>query len=240
MSYRGVGPGIDVSHYGAPYQGMLGLGACGGGCGCGGCGMGAWTGAPSADPRMVKRFTIIKATWSAQNLPASGGAAEAAQRLHYQGRQLFPGHTVRKIGDTGWVAGGRVGYEVVLADTMRAGEIKQKNFTAGARAQAGMGGNVRFTGGQTAIPANGFTEAAPGAPETPEEAPSSTPDQDAAGEPFLSRRMGGLPTWGWGLLGLGAVGAVVTAVTLGGKPKRAPVANRRRRSSRRAVGGRHR
>jgi len=28
-----VGPGIDVSHYGAPYQGMLGLGGYYGGAG---------------------------------------------------------------------------------------------------------------------------------------------------------------------------------------------------------------
>ena len=225
MSYRGVGPGIDISHYGAPYKGMLGLGEML--YRYHGMGVVPWTGAPAEDPRMVKRYTVVRATWNVQNLP-SGGARDAASRILYQGRQAFPGDTVRKIGSTGWISGGRVGYEVVLANTTRAGEIKAKNFRAGSRAQTGMGGNVRFTAGRTAIPANGFTESGSDAPSTPEVS-------DIAAPSFMTRRVAGLPTWGWGLIGVGAIGAVVAATTMGGRPRRAPAAptpNRRRRRRR--------
>lgn len=231
MSYRGVGPGIDISHYGAPYKQMLGLGCMGGGCGdmlYRYQGMGAWTGTPSEDPRMVKRFTVVRATWNVRGLP-SGGAPEAAQRIHHQGRQKFPGNTVRKIGSVGWISGGRVGYEVVLADSMRAGEIKLKNFQAGKAAERGMGGSVRFTNGRTIIPANGFTESAPDAPATPEDAPSAPPGAEAG-------LIAGLPLWGWGAIGAGALGLVAVVALGGGKKRRSPAPTpnrRRRRSSRR-------
>lgn len=263
MSYNSMGrvdPGIDISHYGAPYRGMFGLDGVGryvdrpgfhaeyatAGLGMlyryrGMRGLGSWTGKPSEDPRMVKRFTTIKATWRAQNLP-SGGAAEAAQRLYYQGTQLFRGNTVRKIGGTGWIAGGRVGYEVILANSMRAGEIKSKNFQAGQRAQSGMGGNVRFTDPRTSIPANGFTESGTDAPATPEETPSATLSEQTAAQSPFTRQVAGLPAWAWGAIGIGAIGVVAT-VALSGKPRRAAPAvtpNRRRRRRRRRSSRRRR
>lgn len=259
MSYAmgRVDPGIDISHYGAPYRGMFGLDGLGryvdrpgfhaeyATAGLGMLyryhGLGAWTGKPSEDPRMVKRYTVVRATWRAEGLP-SGGAAEAAQRLHYQGRQLFPGNNVRKIGSTGWISGGRVGYEVVLANPMRAGEIKSKNFQAGLRAARGMGGSVRFVDARTAIPSNAFEDAPASAPTTPEEEPSATPEQEqSADDNPLTRRVAGLPVWGWGLLGLGTLG-VIGAVAFSG-PRRRPAAvspNRRRRRRRRRRSSRRR
>lgn len=240
MSYAmgRVDPGIDISHYGAPYRGMFGLD------GLGMLyryqGLGTWTGKPSEDPRMVKRHTVIRATWRAEGLP-SGGAAEAAQRLYYQGRQLFPGNTVRKIGSTGWIAGGRVGYEVILASPMRAGEIKSKNFQAGVRAARGMGGNVRFTEARTAIPSSAFEDAPAGAPPTPEEQPSATPEEQAAGrEALMTRRVAGLPMWGWGLIGVGAIGVIGAVALSGPKRRRAPVTPNRRRRRRRRRSSRRR
>jgi hypothetical protein len=230
MSYRGtVDPGIDISHYGAPYKQMLGLD------GLGDMlyryrGMGAWTGAPADDPRMVKRFTVVRATWRAEGLP-SGGAAEAASRLHYQGRTLFAGNTVRKIGGTGWIAGGRVGYEVILANSTRAGEIKRKNHEAGVRAARGMGGSVRFVDGRTGIPASGFTASAPGTPAVEESAPTSLPGTETPS--LMMQRAAGLPMWGWGVLGVGVLGAVAVALTAGPKKRAAVAANRRRRRRRR-------
>ena len=220
-----IDPGIDVSHYGAPYQGMLGLGGC---AGCGG--LGAWTGTPSEDPRMVKRHTIVRATWRPRGL-ASGASAEAAQRIHYQGRQAFPGSTVRKIGSTGWIGGGRVGYEVILAQSTRAGEIKQKNFQAGQRAARGMeGGSVTFAEGRTAIPANGFAEAAPDTPPVPEETPTAPPGGETeGGGSFLTDTVGGVPVWAIGGLGVVALGGLIFAMTR----KKKVAANRRRRARRR-------
>ena len=230
MSYAmgRVDPGIDVSHYGAPYQGMLGLGIGCVGFGCPG-GMGAWTGTPSEDPRMVKRHTIVRATWRPRGL-ASGASAEAAQRIHYQGRQAFPGSTVRKIGSTGWIGGGRVGYEVILAQSTRAGEIKQKNFQAGQRAARGMeGGSVTFAEGRTAIPANGFAEAAPDTPPVPEETPTAPPGGETeGGGSFLTDTVGGVPVWAIGGLGIAALGGIIFAVTR----KKKVAANRRRRRRR--------
>jgi hypothetical protein len=258
QTLRGIGPGIDISHYGAPYKQMLGVPALGAyteqpgmdyeyaTAGLGemlyryGAGLGVepWTGAPAEDPRMVKRYTKIRATYAVSNVP-SDRAAEAAQRILYQGRQLFQGHNVSKIGTTGWTSGGRVGYEVILATPMRAGEIKQKNYQAGVRASAGMGGNARLHSGQTSIPQSGFEAAPPTAPSTPETTPSQTPSQNAAAaQTGLNQRVGGIPIWGLGLIGIGVVGGVTVLVM--SRKKKAVAANRRRRRRRRRSSRRRR
>lgn len=239
MSYKQtIDPGIDISHYGAPYKGMFGLD------GVGEMlyryrGLGTWTGAPAADPRIVQRYTVIRATWRVRNVP-SDKAQQAADRLLYQGRQAFSGNTVRKIGSTGWTADGRVGYEVILAQDTRAGEIKQKNFQAGTRAQAALrdaGGisNAELYDAQTAIPSNAFTDAPPTAPATPETTPSSTTTGPAPSEGFLTQRVAGLPVWAVGLIGITIVGGVVVVATR--RRPAAVTANRRRRSRRRRVLG---
>lgn len=255
-----VGPGIDISHYGAPYKGMFGVPSLGAyterpgfdyeyataGLGRGmlyrygaALGIEPWTGKPSEDPRMVKRFTRVRSTYQVRNVP-SDKAAEAAQRIKYQGTQLFRGHTVSKIGSTGWTGDGRVGYEVVLAQPMRAGEIKQKNFQAGVRAGRGMGGGAQFLNGRTHIPSNAFVDAAPSAPSTPETAPSSLPGEALSTQGnVLTQRVAGLPVWALGLIGIGVVGGVAVIATRGRK-KRAPVANRHRRRRRRRSSRRRR
>jgi hypothetical protein len=232
VSYNRIDPGIDISHYGAPYKGMLGLPA--------GLGSG-WTGTPSEDPRMVKQFTTVRATWTVSNVP-SEKATQVGQRLLAEAQRLFSGNTVRMIGTNGWMAGGRVGYDVILAAPMRAGEIKQKNFTAGRDAQAWLRRqesrleNASLNGAQTLIPSNGFEAAPASAPPTPEVAPSA-PDTlyapaEQSSENFLTQDVGGLPVWGLGLIGLAVVGGL--GFVLLSKPKaKAPTPNRRRRRSRR-------
>lgn len=252
MTLNGVGPGIDISHYGSPYKGMFGLDGLGSyteqpgehfeyataGLGRGmlyryGAGLGVepWTGAPAADPRMVKRFTTIRSTYNVRGLGGDWTAARAANVLLAKARALYPGNTVHRIGSTGWISGGRVGFEVILAQTTRAGEIKQKNYQAGQRAAAAMGGNVRFTDAQTTIPSSGFTEAAPDAPATPETTPSAPLTTTSDGN-FLTQRVAGLPVWALGLIGLGVVGGI--AVVLTRKKPAAVAANRRRRRRRRS------
>jgi hypothetical protein len=237
-----VGPGIDISHYGAPYKGMLGLGGYAGGVGeyvsqpLGGLGMlyryGAgmgWTPgpgqSPADDPRMVKQFTIVKAYYRVRGLSGDRNAARAGSVILAKARALYSGNTVRKLsgsGATGWVSGGRTGFEVILANPMRAGEIKRKNFQAGQQAGHEIGGGVAFYDASTSIPASGF-----------EAAPSASPSEEAAAANgnFLTQRVAGLPVWAIGVIGLTVVGGLGYMAL---KPKKAAVAaNRRRRRRRR-------
>lgn len=187
-SQRPVGPGIDVSHYGAPYQGMLGLGAT------------PWTGAPSEDPRMVRSGTVVRSTFTTSGIGGSTTPAMVASVLEATAREAFHGSTVRKIGSTGWIAGGRVGYDVTLSSPMRAGLVKQTNYRVGKRAEARLGGQVKFLNGRTLIPDANLEDAPsmPG-PSVPSEAASS-PGASS------SRRIMGLPVWAVALLGTGVVG----------------------------------
>lgn len=261
MSYyetlNGVGPGIDISHYGAPYKGMLGVPSLGAyteqpgfdyesaTAGVGmlyryQAGMGAepWTGKPSDDPRMVKRFTTIRSTYRVRNLGGDRTASKAADAIVAKARRLFSGNTVRKIGSTGWTSGGKVGFEVILAQDTRAGEIKRKNFQAGQQAAAQMGGNVQFYDAATSIPSNAFQDAPASAPSTPETAPSATASEEASGEGFLTRKVAGLPVWALALIGLGVVGGGVVLISK--RKTKAPTPNRRRRRRRRTTRRRRR
>lgn len=294
-----VGPGIDISHYGAPYAQMLGLGGYGVGeyvsqplgsvgmlyrygAGLGvpkiaphgswnpsvgparptpswhavthskasgrspssllrfrspwhlsGLGaVGPWSPGPgqrwSDDPRMVKRFTIVRSTYRVRNLGGERTAKVAADRVLAKARALFAGNTVRRIGTTGWTSDGKVGYEVILANVTRAGEIRGKNYQAGQQAAAAMGGGVEFYDASTIIPANAYVDAPPEAPATPEVAPSAEGEE----EPFLSRKVAGLPVWAVGLLGMTVVGGL-GYMALRPKKKAAVAANRRGRKRRR-------
>jgi len=240
-----VGPGIDISHYGAPYAQMLGLGSSVGeyvSQPLGAVGMlyryGAALGwapgpgqTPADDPRIVKQFTIVRSTYRVRGLGGDRTAARAADAVLAKARALFSGNTVRKIGKTGWVEGGKVGYEVILAAPTRAGEIKSKNKQAGRQAAGVLGGGVEFYDASTSIPANAFMDAPPDAPAVPEEAPSATPEEEAAQGSFLTRRVAGLPVWAVGVIGLTVVGGLGYFAL---RPKKAAVAANRRRRRRRA------
>lgn len=227
-----VDPGIDISHYGAPYAQMLGLGATGMlyryGAGLG------YTGPPAGDPRMVKRYTVVRSTYDVRGLGGNNTSDRAANTILSKARQLFSGNTVRKIGTTGWVSGGRVGYEVILSGETRAGEIKEKNFKAGQAAASAMGGNVRFTDARTSIPANAYVEAPADAPPIPEEEPSATPEEEvaAANGGFFSKKVGGVPVWAVGGVSILLLGGVFYYATR--PPARRVSANRRRRKRRRS------
>lgn len=245
MSYKNrIDPGIDISHYGAPYKGMLGVPSLGAytempgfdyeyaTAGLGmlyryGAALGSWTGKPSEDPRIVKQFTVVRSTYRVTGLGGDRTAARAADTLLQKARQLYAGNTVRKIGTTGWIAGGRVGFEVILASPTRAGEIKQKNFQAGQQAASAMGGSVSFTDARTQIPQNAFEDAPPTAPAIPEEAPSATPQEQDGN--FFTQEVAGLPVWAIGLIGVGVLGGAVVLLT---RKRPAPTPNRRRRRRR--------
>ncbi len=240
-----VGPGIDISHYGAPYQGMLGLGTYvempgyeGAMYATAGLGQEPWTPGrgqtPADDPRMVKKFARVRGDYRPGNI-GSGLTTRAANLLVDEAKRQFSGMTVRKIGSTGWTPQGRVGFEVILRNPMRAGEIKQKIETIGRLAGPRVGTNTRLYAALTYIkPGDYFAGALPA-----EGAPPSAPPLVAEEEGFFAKKVGGIPVWAAGALGIAAVGGVVLLATKKKKPA-AVAANRsrRRRRSRRRGGSR--
>lgn len=245
MSYRrgmgAVGPGIDISHYGAPYAQMLGVGGSGDGLGMlyryEALGL-----SPGDDPRILSRFGKFRQTYKTSGPSGwntDGAAATAADALLRAARKQFPGQTVRKAGGgSGWVAGGRIGFEVTLAQPMRWGEVKLR----GKRIEtvnplAAVHDGLRL--------ADAVTQKLEGTLSTPEaEAdPSIPPAEQGAEVPeesggdgeeggLLTTKVAGLPVWAISIMGFGIIGGVAFLALRKKKP--APVAanRRRRRSSR--------
>lgn len=209
----GLGFGVDVSHYGAPYQGMLGLN---------GLGQTTWSPgpgqSPADDPRMVKKYAVIRSVYRVRNVP-SDKAGRLADLLLSRARALFPGNTVRKIGTTGWMNDGRVGYEVHLAAATRAGEIKQRNATARDVA-AQLGGGAELYDAQTIISASDYM---------PLEDTMLPPSEQPVATPETSSMVGGLPVWAVAGIGVAAIGAIAFVAL-----RKKPVTANRRRSRRRA------
>lgn len=236
---RPVDPGIDVSHYGAPYQGMLGLDGC---MGCAGLGWVPGAGqTPRDDPRWLKRYSRVILHYAVSRVPSGSAGPDA---LVNKARGKFPGQTVRKAWGNGWGSGvdsGRIGVEVVLASPMRLGEIKGKGKDLeGTLSGAGLT-DTSVSQAKTAYNAGDLMSESEVAAHTAGQAtstsamllPTNTEYSGAEGENFLTRTAAGLPVWGWGLLGLGTLGAVGLVVATTRRP--APVtANRRRRRIRRA------
>jgi len=216
----GLGTGFDVSHYGSPYKGMLGLGTAT-----------PYTGAPAADPRIVKRYSLLKFTYRPVSIP-SAKAADAANMLLAAARTAFAGHTVSKIGTTGWTntTPGRVGYQVRLATDTRLGELRSKSYQIGQ------------TVGPRIVPqvsslADARTDWTPADLMDPvATTPTPTPGADVTVTADASETIsGGLPSWApWVIAGGGilVVGGLVIALTR--KKPAAVAANRRRRRSRRS------
>ena len=255
MSYRrgmgAVGPGIDISHYGAPYAQMLGLGNSGDGLGMlyrYGAGLG-WTPGPGQtpadDPRILSQFGKFRQTYKTSG-PSGWGTTSnkraVGDALLRAARMQFPGQTVRKAGSTGWVAGGRIGFEVTLAQPMRWGEIKGNGkIIERANPLGAVVDGLRLT-----LP---LTQKLQGTLETPEAAadpsippadPGAEAPEESGGGGLLSAKIGGLPVWAVGIMGIGIVGGVAF-LALRKKKKPAPVAaNRRRRRRRRRSSKRRR
>lgn len=192
-----VDPGIDVSHYGAPYQGMFGLGAD------------DWTPGPGQrpadDPRMVKKFAEITVTYRPSNIP-SAKAQAASDTLLAKARTAFSGMTVRHIGTTGWTNDGRVGFTIILPRDTRAGEIKGKVFQLGQDVGPRIGTGTALVDSRVVIPGRMFvTASAPQAEDAASE-PLMVPMPTADEGSFLTKRVAGLPVWAVGIIGLGILG----------------------------------
>jgi hypothetical protein len=283
-----VGPGIDISHYGAPFKGMLGLGeyvdrpgfhaeeaAAGLGAytempgfdyeyataGMGAytelpgfkdkykyatAGMGAtgemlyryqgmgsiptWSGAPAADPRMLKRYSRIRLTYAVSNV-ASSQSARAADLVLGAVRSKFSGNTVRKVGN-GWISGGRIAIEVILAQPMRLGLVKSNSKGVERdNPLSALGGSARLRDARTSFNSSDImteAEAAANSAGQPTQQSSSTPPANV-GEPSSDEEF----EFPWLYAGLGA-GALLL---LGGaayvvRRKKKVTPNRRRRRRR--------
>ncbi|RLB43806.1 MAG: hypothetical protein DRH30_02600 [Deltaproteobacteria bacterium] len=241
MSYKNkIGPGIDISHYGAPYAQMLGLGNSGDGLGMlyrYGAGLGWAPGAgetPADDPRIASQFAKIKVSFKVRNL-SSGKSLDAANAIYRAARAAFAGDTVKKIGTNGWAGDGRVGVIVTLARDTRYGEIRAKGKgieTLNPIKAVSNGGSLydartQKLSGSLVTPAQ--IEADPAA-LTIDTGPEAEESVDEGG--FFAAKVGFFPVWLLGLLGVGLTGGAVYAMTRKKKPAASPVtANRRRRRS---------
>lgn len=238
-------PGIDISHYGAPFKGMLGLGAyterpgfdyeyATAGTGVGemlyryGAGLG-YTGPPAQDPRMLKRYSKIRLTYDVSNVP-SASAARAATLVEEAAQRKFSGNTVRKVGN-GWISGGKIAIEVTLTNPTRLGEAKLKSKQVETdNPLSAISSSARLRNAKTAFSTGDImsdAEAAAhagGAATTPSTSLPPTTIETAGSE------------FPWLYVGVGA-GALVLigglAFALRSKPAPRPVAANRRRRRRR-------
>jgi dienelactone hydrolase len=249
MSYRkamgAVGPGIDISHYGAPYAQMLGLGSSGDGLGMlfrYGAGMG-WTPGPGQtpgdDPRILSQYGKFQQTYKTSG-PSGWGTSSntqaAAAALLRAAQKQFPGQTVRKLGSTGWASGGRIGFEVILASPMRWGAIKAKGkLIESANPLAAVHDGLRLTDAMTQKLSGTLTTPEAAADPTAPAPPSGPEAAESSGEEgLLTTKVAGLPVWAIGIMGFGIVGGIAyLALRKKPKPKAVAANRRRRRSSRR-------
>jgi hypothetical protein len=217
-----VDPGIDVSHYGAPYQGMLGLGA--------------WSPAPGQtpadDPRIVKQFANVRVTYKVRNVPPDK-TADAATAMLTAARTAFAPNRVRKASGSGfgngWGPGGRVGVDIIVRHDTRYGELRQKSKSLQNRnVVSGVSPGAQLLDARSYVKPGMLMDsggaAAPGPiPDDPVLAP------EVESGPLLTRKVAGVPVWALGGLGLAAIGGLAFMATR----KKPVAANRRRRRRRR-------
>jgi hypothetical protein len=228
-----IDPGIDVSHYGAPYQGMLGLGM---GTLYAAAGLGWTPGAgqtPADDPRMVRQYGKVRQTYRVRNI--GGKSAETATAILEAARTTYAGLQVRKASgndfSNGWGPGGRVGVDITVPVATRLGELKQKGQSLFLRnVISGVNPGAALYDAKTGVSASDIQTAPgePAAPDTPVDPSAPTPPPGNGGN-FLTQTFGGVPVWAIGSLAVVGVGGIIFAMTR----KKKVAANRRRRARRR-------
>lgn len=224
----------------AKYPGMQGLGA-----------NAEWTPGPdegpSDDPRIVRKHAKVTSVYSPRNI-SGNQTTKVAEMLVVEAKRRFPKHKVRKIGTTGWTSSkhpagsGKVGFEVVLSEPMRAGAIKKRFFEIGQKVGPEVGPKTSLYDARTIFSPRDLSM-----PDTKEQAevemkereeedltkpppePASSADENGN---FLTQEVGGLPVWLVGVLGVGAVGGVAYLVMRNRTKARDMTPNRRRRQRR--------
>lgn len=218
FGFGAVDPGIDVSHYGAPYQGMLGLGAALGQAG---------------DNRWLKRFAKVRQTYKVSSI--SGQSAAVATTIERVAQREFAGMTVRKASGggygSGWGPGGRVGVDIIIPRDMPLIDIKRKGKALQLQnVISGVSSGAKMSDARTSFAAGDVIES-PVVGEEAEAGVMPIPTGVAEDDGFFGKKVGGVPVWAIGGLGVLAVAGLAVAMR---KKKPKPVSANRRRRRRRA------
>lgn len=190
-----------------------------------------YTGAANDDPRIVRQYGKVTARYQARNVSAAQ-APSVPGMLATSARTKFPRDNVT---GAGWFADGRVGFDVIVASETRLGELRRQMGNVGLEVGPRIGTGTELynsrVGWQWAD-----IKAPPGSPALPADTTVATGPADAAATDdsgFFGKKLGGVPVWALGLIGIVLVGGVATAVLVKKKPRAsapAPVtANRRHR-----------
>lgn len=165
--------------------------------------LGDWTGAPAADPRMIRRYATVKATYRVRGVSAAN-APRAVALLNNEARRRFSGG----VRNARWNADGSVGFEISLSTDTRAGEVKRKLFEIGQVVGPQIQNGASIYDAKTIISPSDIAETAP--VTTQDGSTVLAPESETSGpaEPFYMKTVLGLPVWGLGLgvVTLGAVG----------------------------------
>lgn len=205
---------------------------------------------PADDPRIVRKFARVTSTYAPRNI-SGDQTTRVADMLVQEAMRRFPGHKVKKLGTTGWTSSdhpagpGQVGFEIVLAEEMRAGKVRERFFEIGQAVGPRVGEGTSLYNARTFFRPGDLSmpdlekQAEVAAKEEREDLtkppPTAAPAAAEEEEGFFTKEVAGLPVWLIGVLGVGAVGGVayLTMRNRGGAEAAGEVtANRRRRRRR--------
>jgi len=191
-----------------------------------------YTGPANDDPRIVRQYGRVKARFTPRNVTALL-APNVPGMLTAAARARFPRDNVT---GAGWFSGGVVGFDVIVANETRLGDLRRQMGNVGMEVGPRIGQGTELVNARVQWDWNDIK----GAPGTPAPAETETtvatgPGEASANDGFFGKKVGGVPVWALGLVGLVLVGGVGVAV-LRKKPRSATAAtvtaNRRRRSRR--------
>lgn len=188
-----------------------------------------YSGPANDDPRMVRQYGTIKVRYTPRNVTSTQSPSVPGM-LTAAARSLFPQDNVK---DAGWFPGGVVGYTVVLSSERRLGEVRRLMGNVALQVGPRIGPTTELYNGRVSWDWNDIKPAsggpAPADTDTTAAAqPASAPATDEEG--FFAKKVGGVPVWALGTVGVVVLGGIGFAVLR--KPRAAALSANRRRHRR--------